>query len=316
MTAQGPLLLTIVSGFLGSGKTTLLRRALSDGEGAGIAVVVNEFAGIGLDHELMAGLGDACIALTGGCACCERRRELLDILHRLLDQRERGAMGDLRRVVIETSGLADPGPIATSIATDSVLRHHFDLQAIVAVVDGLNWEEQIERHPEVKRQIEIADRILISKTDLVDPDEVARLERRVAGLNLAAIVSTVDSGWQNLFDRESRRRTAAVAPAVHAHSESMTCTSLTFDEPVNWVAFGVWLSMLLHAHGRNVLRVKGIVPVAGVGQVAINTVQHFVYPPEHIGPSSRGAKASLVLISHDLATEAIERSMRVFQQIA
>jgi G3E family GTPase len=280
-------------------------------------VIVNEFATIGLDHELASGLCDASVAIAGGCACCDRRQELLDALHRLLDQHERGVLAGLRRVVIETSGLAHPGPIAIAIATDPVLVHHFDLNAIVAVVDGLNGEDQLRRHPEVKSQIEIADRILISKTDLAEPEDLARLTRHVAELNPAAVVTTVDAGWSDLLDRTTATHNATVtASASHAHGGSVTCTSLSFDEPVNWVAFGVWLSLLLHAHGPSVLRVKGIVPTVGMGAIAINAVQELMYPPEHIGGRSDSRKASLVFIAHGLAPEAIERSLRAFQQVA
>lgn len=321
MARRQRLELILLTGFLGSGKTTLLRRALGDEGGAGVAVVVNEFADIGLDQELAAGSSDACLVIAGGCACCDRRAELLAALHRLLDDSERGVLSGLHTVVIETSGLADPAPIATAIATDPVLRHHFELKAIVAVVDGLAGLEQLRTHPEVIRQVEIADRVVISKTDLAPAGPVAELERVLSEINPAAIVETASIGGGSLFrpttdtSRRSSRANAALS-LQHQHSPAVACLSLTFDAALDWVAFGVWLSMLLHAHGTEMLRVKGIIEAAGLGAVAINTVQKLIYQPEHLGDRVRAQQARLVFIARGLEPQSIERSLWAFQRVA
>jgi G3E family GTPase len=321
MARRRRLELILLTGFLGSGKTTLLRRALGAEGGAGVAVVVNEFADIGLDQELAAGSCSACVVIAGGCACCDRRNELLAALHQLLDDSERGVLSGLRSVVVETSGLADPAPIAMAIATDPVLRHHFEVKAIVAVVDGLLGVEQLRTHPEVKRQVEIADRVVISKTDLAPAGLVAELERVLSELNPAAIVESAPVGGASLFGSSTdlpRRfsRSNAALTLRHDHSPAVACLSLTFDSQLDWVAFGVWLSMLLHAHGTELLRVKGIIEASGLGAVAINTVQQLIYPPEHLGNGRRAQQARLVFIARGLEPQSIARSLWAFQRVA
>jgi G3E family GTPase len=321
MTVRPRLDLTVVTGFLGSGKTTLLRRALGSERGTATALIVNEFGETGLDQDLLAGLGHACVLISGGCACCDRLEDLLAALRRLLDDHERGVLGGLRQVVIETSGLADPAPIAMSIATDPVLKHHFDLGAIVAVVDGLTGAQQLDLHPEVRRQIEMADRIVISKTDLAAADDISELERVLERLNPAASIEPVEAASRSLFVHGTRRlgtygRDKRDQAAGHAHTQSVACLCLTFEQPLDWVAFGVWLSLLLHAHGQELLRVKGIIEAAGVGAVAINAVQHLIYPPEHLGNYQDVQQARLVFITRELETQSIARSLRAFQRAA
>ncbi|HEV3103990.1 MAG TPA: GTP-binding protein [Candidatus Dormibacteraeota bacterium] len=321
MARRRRLELILLTGFLGSGKTTLLRRGLSEEGGTGVAVVVNEFADIGLDQELAAGSCGACVLVSGGCACCDRREELLAALRRLLDDSERGVLTGLRSVVIETSGLADPAPIAIAIATDPVLRHHFELKAIVAVVDAIAGVEQVETHPEAKRQVEIADRVVISKTDLAPAGLVGELEGVLSELNPAAIIERAPIGGGSLFGFSTytpRRPSRANAPRSlqHQHTTAVACLSLTFDSPLDWVAFGVWLSMLLHAHATEMLRVKGIIEASGLGAVAINSVQQVIYPPEHVGDHVRAEQARLVFIARGLEPQSIARSLWAFQHVA
>jgi len=287
MTRRDRLGLTVITGFLGSGKTTLLRRALGSGR-RDVAVVMNEFAEEGVDQVL---IGQACarvVTISGGCACCERREELLQALRHILDDYERGRLAGLRHVMIETSGLADPLPIVTAVALDPVLRHHFELGSVVTVVDGQLGATQLDRHPEARRQALSADRIFVSKTDLAEPALVKALEAKLAGL--------------------------AAFPDESAHTEKVASASMTFDRPLDWVAFGVWLSLLVHAHGPRLLRIKGVVPAAGLGAIAINGVGHALYPPEHIeAPAILGR---LVVIAQDLSAESITRSLRAFQRAA
>ena len=200
-----------------------------------------------------------------------------------------------------------------------MLRHHFDLDAIVAVVDGLAGTEQVDLHPEARRQIEIADRIVISKTDLAGAGDIRDLERVLVGLNPAASIERVEAASRSLFAQGNRRfdvsRQATNDPeAGHSHTQSVACLSLRFDQALDWVAFGIWMSMLLHAHGRELLRVKGIIEASEVGAVAINAVQHLIYPPEHLGNHRDVQQARLVFITRDLEPQSIARSLRAFQK--
>jgi len=287
MSGRERISLTVVTGFLGSGKTTLVRRLLGTGRGD-VAVVVNEFADAGVDHDLIAPLCARAMAVTGGCACCERREELLAAMREILDDHERGRLGPLRQVVIETSGLADPLPVVTAVMTDPVLRHHFELGAVIAVVDGREGSEQLSRHPEVRRQVAAADDVVISKTDLVDRAQIGALQARLGRLG------------EPLDD--------------HQHSDNVRTVAMELNEPLDWVAFGVWLSLLVHAHGRRLLRIKGMVPVAGLGTIAINAVQHALYPPEHV--ETPGIPTRLVVIAQDLSVDSITRSLLAFQRAA
>ncbi|MHB8613797.1 MAG: CobW family GTP-binding protein [Candidatus Dormibacteraceae bacterium] len=308
MTRRERLRLTVFTGFLGSGKTTLLRRALGEGR-PDVAVVVNEFADAAVDQAVIRPWCARVVTVAGGCACCQRRGELLDALRGLLDDYERGTLEKLRHVVIETSGLADPLPIITAINLDPVLRHHFELGAVVTVIDGVQGEEQLGRHAEVRRQVHSADRIVVSKTDLAEPAQVKALADKLA--MMGAATTDMPEEPADLLAATGGQGLAAQLEGG-THSENVVSVSIPLDRPLDWVAFGVWLSLLLHAHGRRLLRIKGIVPTGGFGSIAINAVQHAIYPPEHI--DSLGVPARLVVIAQDLSPESITRSLFTFQR--
>jgi len=306
---------TVLSGFLGSGKTTLLRRTLDAHAEGEIAVIVNELAPSGVDAHL---IDDACAAtveITGGCACCDKRPELLDAMRRLLDGHERGRLGSLKHVVIETSGLADPLSIVVAVATDPVLRHHFELSSVVTVVDGFG-DPGLGEHPEFKRQVMGADRLVISKTDLATPAQVHALEGRLSG-QPGALERTSDA-WRTLLDPTRagvmRSRRPHDEPA-HEHTAGIASMSMKVEEALDWTAFGVWLTMLLHAHGRRVLRIKGVVNAKGLGPISINAVQRVLHRPEHVGSMPKEGPA-LVVIAEDLPADLMSRSLLAFQQIA
>jgi G3E family GTPase len=186
--SRGPRLpVTVVTGFLGSGKTTLIRALLDKPEGAGTAVVVNEYGEIGIDHALLRSSSDLTVLLGNGCLCCNVRSDLQETLRELFADRARGAVPSFERVVIETSGLADPGPVLQTFATDRALGREFHLQALICVVDAVTGMANLEEMPEARRQAALADRVVVTKSDLAEPGAAERLVAQIAALNPAPV---------------------------------------------------------------------------------------------------------------------------------
>src|SRR3712207_6406072 len=173
---------TVVTGFLGSGKTTLLGRVLTEPAMANTAVLVNEFGEVGLDHHLLRRVEERTVLLGSGCVCCTTREDLVGALLELLDLDQRGEIPGLDRVVIETTGLADPAPILHTIYADSVLQHHFSVDLVLTTVDAVNGALHLDRNPESVRQVAAADKIVVTKTDVAEPASgrglMARLDRK------------------------------------------------------------------------------------------------------------------------------------------
>lgn len=316
--ASGRRAVSILSGFLGSGKTTLLRRYLEARGGADIAVVINEYGAVGVDHHLVRMVKEQPILLQGGCVCCTRREDLVRTLRELLDLEQSGELPPLRQVVIETSGLADPVPVLFTLATDPVLRHHFAAAAVVVTLDALNAVAQIDRQPEVRKQIVAADRVVITKPDLVPREQAARLRMQVRRLNPAASIATscLGDGFDALAlpDEPGGARALDWAPAPEPHPEVQS-TALGFTGPLDWPAFGVWLGMLLQAHGPDVLRIKGLLDIGDTGPVVLNVAQHVVHPPEHLRawPDAK-RRPYLVFITRRIDPARIARSLETFQR--
>src|SRR5262249_717953 len=186
--------LTIITGFLGSGKTTLLRRLLASPGMQDTAVLVNEFGEVGLDHHLVQRLDEQTILLGHGCVCCTVRQELVQALTTLLGRDQRGIIAPLRRIGIETTGLANPAPLVVTVVTDPMLQHHFRIESVVTTVDAVNGPLHLDRHPVSRKQVALADEIIITKTDLVPPDAVATLRARLHRDNPAARMTTAVLG--------------------------------------------------------------------------------------------------------------------------
>ena len=395
----------VVTGFLGSGKTTLLRRLLASPWLASCAVLVNEFGEVGLDHHLLEPVTGSMVLLDNGCVCCAVRDDLRSALLELHGRRERGEVPRYDRVVIESSGLADPAPIVHTLTADPILRHHYRPGAVVTVVDALHGSAQLDRYPESVKQAALADRMILTKTDLAEPEAAGVLEARLramnpaapirragatatapalggaaggeeAGASDAAALLTEDAHRTDSRQAEAERwlgldrgrpeggrpeggsaRPGAPAgagagtgvvhasaahpsasPAVrgdglahaesapHDHTEDVTSFRIETDEPIDWTVFGIWLGMLLHRHGEDILRVKGIVDVPELdGPVILNAVQHTVHPPTHLpvwprtwereaegGAPRRGTR--IVFIVRGLQWERIERSLATFRE--
>lgn len=330
----------LLTGFLGAGKTTLLGALLRSPSLDDTAVLINEFGEVGLDHHLLERIDDTTVLLASGCVCCTIRGELSEALRTLHRRRERHEIPAFRRVIIESTGLADPLPILTTITADPVLRHHYRLGNVVTVVDAVNGADQLARQPESVRQAAVADRLVISKTDLA-PEAVTRaLVARLRGLNPSAqlIDPRVEAPdpdallSRDLSDPSGRndeaRRWFVPAPEIGDastgtpavdphHTQGIVSFCLVFDEPLDWTGFGLWLSMLLHCHGARILRVKGLLNVAGEdAPVAVHGVQQLVHAPVHLRAwPDDDRRSRIVFIVQGLERAAIERSLRAFMRL-
>ncbi|MBV9817923.1 MAG: GTP-binding protein [Solirubrobacterales bacterium] len=312
-----PRPVTVITGFLGSGKTTLIARMLGEPELDEAAVIVNELGEVALDHDLVRPMGERAIAVAGGCACCARRADLVDALRDLGELDDRGRR-PVRRVVIETSGLADPAPILATIASDPVLRHQYSVQTVIAVVDAIDGAAQLELRPEARAQAAAADWLVISKGDLAGADRVDALRRRLIALNPAARVVEATRGQMDvvpLLESHSPSRTAdPCVPARHGAGAVRT-VALNLDHPLDWTVFGVWLSMLVHAHGERMLRFKALVDAGGTGPVELDGVRHIIHPPIHHDRWRDGVRDSrLVFIVDGLDSDDLLASLHAFQR--
>jgi G3E family GTPase len=310
---------TVVTGFLGSGKTTLLGRVLSEPSMSNTAVLVNEFGEVGLDHHLLRRVDERAVLLGNGCVCCTTREDLVEALMELLDLDQRGDIPRLDRVVVETTGLADPAPILHTIFVDPVLQHHFSVDLVLTTVDAVNGDLHLDRNPESVKQIAAADKVIVTKTDVAEPESVQNLLSRLRAINPSARVFEAAFGETNVDElfRPVGAGTHAVADvfAVEPHDVGEThSVSLTFDGSVDWTAFGIWLSMLLHARGEDVLRVKGLLDVGEAGPVVVNGVQHTIHPPEHLERwPDEDHTSRIVFITKGIRPEELLGSLEAFR---
>ncbi|HKD74371.1 MAG TPA: GTP-binding protein [Ktedonobacterales bacterium] len=290
MPPHAKIPVAIVTGFLGSGKTTLISRILRDPAFARTAVIVNEFGEIGLDHELIASSDETLLALTTGCLCCAVRS---DLVATLLDLQRRREAGDISfsRVLIETSGLADPAPILHALMTDRDVAQQHGIDGIATVVDALHGEATLDRSPEARRQAALADTLLLSKTDIAG--STVALQNRLAKLNPGAtLLRTHHVAPAMLFTGTNVVERFATLPELPApnpfmrpqHSDGIETFTLVRERPVPALALTLLLEALAEHCGARLLRLKGLVNIAEMpGQPAvIHGVQHVFSPPEFL----------------------------------
>ena len=269
------------TGFLGAGKTTLLKRFLDTPEGNGTAVVVNEFGVTGIDDALVRSSADETVLLGNGCLCCITRTDLQQALRRMVVERERGELPDFRRVAIETSGLADPSPILQTFATDRALGGAFHVEAVVTVVDAATGGDTLEWSAEARRQAILADRLIVTKTDIAGDSALSTLTSRLRALNPGAEILEAVSGEidpQRLIEPVTDQRNPFVAEA--AHSDGIGSFVLAEETPMPWAVFARSMDTLMQLRGPDLLRVKGFLDVEGCkGPVLVQFVQHLAHPP-------------------------------------
>ena len=299
---------TVLTGALGAGKTTLLNAVLrardESGPDAAIAVVVNEFGAVGIDHALVEAASEAVVLLPGGCACCTVRADLADAFRRLEQAARDGRVPAFRRIVVETSGLAEPGPILQLFAERAALSARFRLDAVVTVVDALLAAAALDAGGSALRQVELADRLLVTKWESADRAALAALDARLAKLNPFADVvhAQAGSGDAAWFDAAPLRATRAVpAYALTAiHDDAVGSFVLAWSARPALPAIGAWLDGLAQGLGARLLRVKGIVGAEALdAAIAIHAVQHLVGAPDRL-PQAPPATSRVVFIVRGL----------------
>lgn len=313
---------SILTGFLGAGKTTLLNRVLKDPALADTAVIINEFGDVSIDHLLVEASSDGVIELSDGCLCCTVRGELVDTLADLMDRMQTGRIKPLKRVVIETTGLADPAPVLQSVLGNPVIAQNFRLDGVVTVVDAVNGEQTIANHVEAMKQVAVADRLVISKSGLAKDDGVGRLEARLRDLNPRAPIidgDTEEAGRADLFACGLYDATTKVADVgrwlqdeahadghghvhdhhhedghghghhhhhhdVNRHGSDIRSFSIVHDRPIEPMALEMFIDLLRSAHGEKLLRMKAIVSVADNPErpVVLHGVQTVFHAPERL----------------------------------
>jgi G3E family GTPase len=337
----------VLTGFLGSGKTTLLRRLLTDPGMSNAAVLINEFGEIGLDHLFVRSVAESAVVLQNGCICCTLRTDLQQGLRDLIDGRAASTFPDFDRVVVETTGLADPAPIAQTLLIDPMLRYQVRLANIITTIDGTYGAAQLNKHPEALRQAAIADRLVVTKTDLISHEQFEALAPQLLRLNPTARIFDVHSHefdassllFEGVADSatkldEVRHWVEAAFALEHRHghdgkegvherlgafhSSDISSFSLRIEEKIDWAAFGVWLTALLHRHSDKVLRVKGLLNVSdALGPVVLNGVHHVIYPPVHLEDWPDSDRASrLVFVVQGIKPAVLSHSLRRFLRAA
>ena len=302
--------MTVLTGFLGSGKTTLLKRFLETPEGHGTAVVVNEFGAVGIDDALLRASADQTKLLGNGCLCCNTRSDLQNTLRQLVVERERGQVPDFRRVVIETSGLADPSPILQTFATDRALGDLFHVETVVTCADAVTGHDTLDWSAEARKQAILADLLVVTKTDLADDAKSAALSEALRALNPRAaieraVAGDLDPAWLAGAATPMQDRTPFIAEA--AHSDGIGSFVMTWDKPLAWDAFARTMDTLTALRGSDLLRAKGILDIDGArGPVLVQFVQHLAHPPVELDQWPDETRASrLVLITRHIAQDTV-----------
>lgn len=318
--------LTLITGFLGSGKTSFLGQYLRANNDKGIAVIINEIGQVALDQRVLRSSVDyseeQMLYLNAGCVCCNRRVDLVESLKNVLNGYDsRGEK--LQKVIIETTGLANPAPILWTLLSDTFLGAHFEVCGVIACIDALNGFLHLENE-EAREQIIFADSILLTKTDLQsDEKALSALRAEILGLNPSVEIfdkANVDfnaifaESSANLANTGQKSQNLAKNPAQNPHAQGFETLSISFSGAIEWSGFGIWLSLLLHKYGTKVLRVKGIIDIGEDFLVSINGAMHIIHPPTHIKKDAQSG-SNLVFITRNLPKEKILDSLKGFKRL-
>ncbi|MGM0766630.1 MAG: CobW family GTP-binding protein [Pseudomonadota bacterium] len=313
MKAKTPV--TVLTGFLGAGKTTLLNRILTEEHGKKYAVIVNEFGETGIDNDLVVNADEEVFEMNNGCICCTVRGDLIRILGGLMKRADR-----FDAILLETTGLADPAPVAQTFFMDADVADKTRLDAVVTLVDARHLESQLKDSHEAAEQIAFADIVLLNKIDLVDANDLARVEARIRGMNpYARIVKSErchvpidDVLGQNAFDLQ---RVLEIEPHfleddhAHEHDDDVTSVSLQADSPLDPVKFNTWFGELLREKGQDILRSKGILDIQGESERYVIQGVHMLMEGDLMGdwPVGQPRQSRLVFIGRGLDDMGLEQ---------
>jgi G3E family GTPase len=332
MTAQIPV--TVLTGYLGAGKTTLLNRVLSEDHGKRFAVIVNEFGEIGIDSDLVVGADEEVFEMNNGCICCTVRGDLIRIIGGLLKRK-----GKFDAILVETTGLADPAPVAQTFFADEDVKKHTRLDSVVTVVDAKHVMRRLEDTTEAEDQIAFADVLLLNKTDAVGADELAAVEKKLRALNPFAKIHRTQRcniALDQILDRGSfdLNRILAIDPEFlpehghhdghhhghdhghsHHHVEDMESISLSSDKPLSPAKFDAWINDVLMSKGQTILRAKGILNLADADRRYVFQAVHMMSEAAFTGPwpAKDNRQSRLVFIGRDLDPEALRKGFLACQ---
>jgi G3E family GTPase len=333
---------TLLTGFLGSGKTTVLNHVLKEPGMAATAVIVNEFGEIGLDHLLVERSSEDVVLLNSGCLCCTVRGDIVDTLTSLFVDRVKGKVPHFTRVAIETTGLADPAPILHTLMTDPIVAARYMLDGVVTTVDAVNGALTLDKQPEAVKQAAVADRLLLTKSDLTEPAVRQAIEGRLKALNPSAPIVPVaqgavdpallfnigfydpvtksadvrrwlrDEAFESGHDHEHEHH----HPDVNRHDDRIRAFCIIRERPISWDALSAWLDALATMRGDDLLRLKAIVALSDRPDqpVVLHGVQHLFHPPVLLPEwPSEDHRTRMVFITRDLPREAIETTLAAFE---
>ncbi|MEM7241689.1 MAG: GTP-binding protein [Pseudomonadota bacterium] len=334
--------ITLLTGFLGVGKSTLLNKILKHPNAGKIAIIVNEFGEVGLDHDLIETTSEEVVLLPSGCICCTIRSDLAPTITALLDKRSVGKL-DFDRIVIESTGLADPVPIQQTLLIDNFLASQTYLDGVVTIADTINGPKTLDDHFEAVSQAATADFILLSKTDLASAEQIEAFRTRLRHLNATAKIEDVDQAAKTpeiLWGRSGFRQDVAEKDALawvtkspepkaaqdpfanlsglgakpiaqpFVHDSGIVSASIEVDTPLKDQVFDSWLDTLIRLRGKDVLRVKAIIFLEGIEHpFAVHGVQHIFNPPFPLENWTKGDTTSrIVVIARNMTEAELQRS--------
>ena len=338
--SKQPIPVTLLTGFLGSGKTTLLNQLIR--QLPHTAIVMNEFGEVGLDHQLLEKTEGPLALLSGGCVCCTVQGALSPTLKNLFMSASNGTIPSFERVIVETTGIADPTPIIDTLINDRWISARFQLQGVVTTVDAVLGELQLDSYQEALKQVAVADRLILTKTDLAKPGQVEALKARIEALNSSAPLITVIKGEvdpaeilhasaynpasktadvQKWLD-EARIRPVSRGAFVAAkpvredsHDDRIRSYSIYLDEPLEWDKLYIALNRLVNHSPKQILRVKGLINLRGKETpTVVHGVQHVLYPPVELPAwPDDDHRSRLVVITYDLDPTVTEELLTGFR---